>query len=45
MESDHGDPLEREPSYDFAAFREHCETYAVSVRWVEFEFVAWLYSH
>ena len=33
-----------EPDYDFAAFREWCETFDIKVQWIHFEFVKWLYS-
>jgi hypothetical protein len=33
-----------EPDYDFAEFREWCETFLIKVEWIEFEFVKWLYS-
>lgn len=36
-------PLE-EPDYDFAEFREWCETFNVQMRWVAFDFIQWLYS-
>ena len=33
-----------EPEYDFAEFREWCETFDIKVQWIYFEFVKWLYS-
>ena len=38
------DPLLREPDYNFAEFREWCETFNIKVEWVNFDFVQWLYS-
>ena len=40
---DHEWPYD-EPDYDFAQFREWCETFDVKVQWIHFEFVKWLYS-
>lgn len=36
--------LMREPDYDFAEFREYCETFNIKAEWVHFDFVKWLYS-
>lgn len=38
------DPLLREPDFDFAEFREWCETYNIKAEWIHFDFVKWLYS-
>ena len=38
------DPLLREPDYNFAEFREWCETFDIKVEWVNFDFVKFLYS-
>jgi len=38
------DALLREPDYDFAEFREWCETFNTKVEWAEIDFIQWLYS-
>ena len=38
------DPLLSEPDFDFAEFREWCETFNIKAEWVAFDFVKWLYS-
>ena len=38
------DPLLNEPDFDFAEFREWCETFNIKTEWVAFDFVKWLYS-
>ena len=36
--------LDREPTFDFAQFRDFCELVGVKTGDVELEFVMWLYS-
>jgi hypothetical protein len=38
------DPLEREPDYDFAAFRRYCEANNVDVAHADVAFVMWLHT-
>ena len=38
------DILDREPTFDFAQFRDWCELTGIRVDEVELEFLKWLYS-
>jgi hypothetical protein len=39
-----GDPLDREPSFDFQEYREWCEVADLKAMWAELDFIRWLYS-
>jgi hypothetical protein len=39
-----GDPLDREPDFDFQEYREWCEVADLKAMWAELDFLRWLYS-